>query len=123
MTNRDLGKIESVSILEVWPNEAADFTPWLAEHIEKLGDALGVELGLRETEAPVGGFSLDILATDVNQARPVVIGLSSISTAVTANSIWNVLRLYENLRMRSMRNSAWARRWIGSPWKIAGPAQ
>ena len=35
--------------------------------------ALGLELELRQREADVGGYSLDILATDLNRDRPVVI--------------------------------------------------
>ena len=68
-----LSEIKNVDLREVWPNEAADFTPWLAENIGKLGDALGLELESQATEAAVGGYSLDILATDINRNRPVVI--------------------------------------------------
>ena len=35
----NLGNIQQVSLREVWPNEARDFTPWLAENIDKLGNA------------------------------------------------------------------------------------
>lgn len=66
MTERDIGRIEEVNIREVWPNEAVDFTPWLAENLDVLGKELGIELELDRTEAPVGKYSLDILATDVN---------------------------------------------------------
>ena len=31
----DLGDIEPVAPREIWPNEASDFTPWLAENISK----------------------------------------------------------------------------------------
>ena len=69
-----LAKIERISDLRsVWPNEAKDFTPWLAQNIDELGEALGFDLELQETEAPVGGYSLDILATDINRNRPVII--------------------------------------------------
>lgn len=56
----------------VWPNEARDFTPWLADHITGLGEALGIELETRERESSVGGRSLDIMATD-GSGRPVII--------------------------------------------------
>ena len=69
----DLGKIERVDLRDVWPNEASDFTPWLAENISKLGTALGLELELQEREAAVGGYSLDILAMDINGSRPAII--------------------------------------------------
>ena len=73
MTTPNLAKIKRVELREGWPNEARDFTPWLAEHIAELGQALGLDLELQQTEAAVGGYSLDILATDVNGSRPVII--------------------------------------------------
>ncbi len=68
-----LAKIERVDLREAWPNEAQHFTPWLAENLSALGEALGMDLELQETEASVGGYSLDILATDLNGTRPVII--------------------------------------------------
>jgi hypothetical protein len=73
MTEQPLSSIKRVDLRNVWPNEAADFTPWLAENISALGDALGMDLALQEKEAAVGGYALDILATDVNGNRPVII--------------------------------------------------
>ena len=73
MTTPNLAKIERVDLREAWPNEAVDFTPWLAENIAVLGEALGMDLELQDTEAAVGGYSLDVLATDLNQNRPVII--------------------------------------------------
>ena len=55
----------------MWPDEARDFTPWLAEHLSELGDALELELELQAREAPVGGYSLE--AYDVENDKPVVI--------------------------------------------------
>lgn len=57
-----LGRIERGDLRDAWPHEASDFTPWLAEHISELGDALSLELELQNQEAPVGSFSLDLLA-------------------------------------------------------------
>ena len=73
MTMPNLAKIERVDLREAWPNEARDFTPWLAQNIAELGEALGMDLELQQTEAAVGGYSLDVLATDLNQNRPVII--------------------------------------------------
>ena len=73
MTTPNLAKIERVDLREAWPNEARDFTPWLAKNIGELGGALGMDLELQQTEASVGGYSLDVLATDLNQNRPVII--------------------------------------------------
>ena len=68
-----LGRIEKVDPREAWPHEATDFTPWLAEHISELGDALGLQLELLSQEAPVGIFSLDLLARDLGTNRTVII--------------------------------------------------
>jgi hypothetical protein len=69
----ELGELKSVDIRELWPNEARDFTPWLAENITLLSDALGMELEVTACEADVGNFSLDLLAKDLGSGRPVVI--------------------------------------------------
>lgn len=45
-----------------WPNEAFDFTPWLAEHLEYIGNIIGMDLELIEKEYKIGGYSADILA-------------------------------------------------------------
>ena len=73
MSDIDLASIERVDLRDVWEHEATNFTPWLAENLSRLGEALGLDLELQETEAAVGGYSLDILATDSNGDRTVVI--------------------------------------------------
>ena len=73
MTTPNLAKIERVDLREAWPNEAQDFTPWLARNIDQLSQALDMSLELRQVEAPVGDYSLDVLATDLNEGRPVII--------------------------------------------------
>ena len=70
-TKQELSTIKNVDIREAWPNEAANFTPWLAEHISELGEALGLDLESTGVEAPVGNYKLDILARD--RDRPVAI--------------------------------------------------
>lgn len=67
-----LSKIKRVTLREIWAKEATDFTPWLAENIAQLGEALGMDLELQSKEADVGDFSLDLLAKD-NTGRTVVI--------------------------------------------------
>ena len=69
----ELAKIKTVDLRIAWSNEATDFTPWLQDNIDQLGDALGIELELQQREASVGAFSLDLLARDVSNNRPVII--------------------------------------------------
>ena len=40
----DLGKIHQVSLKELWAGEATHFTPWLAQNLQVLGSALGMDL-------------------------------------------------------------------------------
>ena len=61
-----LGRLEEVPVREIWPDEARDFTPWLAKNLDRLGDELGMNLELVEQEATAGRFRLDVLARDVD---------------------------------------------------------
>ena len=67
------GKIKKLNLRDIWPKEAKDFTPWLADNIGVLGEALGMELALKDTEAAVGDFSLDLLAKDLGTGHTVII--------------------------------------------------
>jgi hypothetical protein len=71
----DLGILKKVIIRKKWPDEASDFTPWLAreENIEMLSLALGLELQVENIEVSVGPYSADILAKDAGTDRYVVI--------------------------------------------------
>jgi hypothetical protein len=69
----DFGELTPVDIREIWANEARAFTPWLAENIARLGEALGMDLEVVAREAVVGDFSLDLLAKDLSSGRHVVI--------------------------------------------------
>lgn len=69
----DFGALKPVDIRELWPNEARDFTPWLADNIDRLSEALGMDLEIVAREADVGDFSLDLLAKDLGSGRHVVI--------------------------------------------------
>ena len=71
--NAELSRIERVDVRKVWPHEAENFTPWLGAHLADLGDALGLDLELRSLEAPVGAYSLDILASELGSNATVAI--------------------------------------------------
>ena len=75
MANITLGSIEKVGLREVWKHEALDFTRWLAreENLSLLGDAVGIDLELQETESAVGGFSVDVFATESGTGKRIVI--------------------------------------------------
>ena len=69
----DLGTLKRIPPRNVWPDEARNFTPWLAENIEQLGETIGMELELVGREIAVGDFSADLLATDLGSGDLVVI--------------------------------------------------
>jgi hypothetical protein len=70
-----LGRLERVTLRKAWPNEASNFTPWLAEeaNLAQLGEAIGLQLELEGVEKQVGSFSADILAKDVSTQQWVLI--------------------------------------------------
>jgi len=69
------GKLKMIDVRDKWPNEATDFTPWLAkdENLSELGSALGIDLEFEDTEVPIGPYSADILAKDAGTGRYVII--------------------------------------------------
>jgi len=73
--HQKLGTLTSVDVRTHWPNEASDFTPWLAQetNILELGAAIGLELEVEHTEVAVGPYAADILARDSATGGYVVI--------------------------------------------------
>ena len=67
-----IGRLEPVSLRELWRNEAYDFTTWLGDHLDFLAGELGMALSLVEQEAGVGPFSADILA-ETDDGNTIVI--------------------------------------------------
>ena len=61
----EIGRLKNISAREAWENEARDFTPWLADHLDMLGDLLGVQIELHGKEVAVEAFSADILARNL----------------------------------------------------------
>ena len=71
----NLGTLEEIKDLrEVWSHEAHDFTPWLAKNISILGDEVGIDISIEETESSVGDFNVDIFATDADTGKKIIIG-------------------------------------------------
>jgi hypothetical protein len=64
-----VAKLTRVQLREIWGDEARNFTPWLAtdEALNLLGEVIGRELELIDTEVAVGPYSADILAKAAGQ--------------------------------------------------------
>lgn len=73
--NMALAKLKKIDLREEWNHEASDFTNWLAqdENLQLLGEEIGIDISLVQTEASVGKFSVDILAEENNTGRKIVI--------------------------------------------------
>jgi len=73
--NSHLGKLEKVDLRDFWKDEARDFTPWLAKenNLELLGETLGLEIELEDTEVNVGNFKADLVAKDINSNKTIII--------------------------------------------------
>ena len=71
MTEPEEG-IEQLDVRAMWKNEALNFTPWLEENLDLLGEEIGMDLEFVQREKPVGPYYLDTLAkkagTDVKVA-------------------------------------------------------
>lgn len=68
-----LVKQKQINPRKMWANEQYDFTPWLVEHIEELGEKIGMELEVVGREVSVGPYSADILAKETSTNNYVVI--------------------------------------------------
>lgn len=69
-----LGTLKEITDLrKIWPHEALNFTPWVAENIDLLGDAVGLDITVEETESSVGDFNVDIYASETGTDRKIII--------------------------------------------------
>ena len=69
----ELGILKTVTPRKKWNHEERDFTPWLAENINELSKAVGIELEVENIEVAVGPYSADILAKDTGTGEFIVI--------------------------------------------------
>jgi len=67
-----IGKMERVPLREVWKSEAKDFTTWLFDNLEILGEELDMDLTPDEKEKSVGSFSADITAEDASGQKVII---------------------------------------------------
>ena len=70
-----LGRLKKVELRDFFKDEARDFTPWLAEenNLELLGETLGLDIELEDTEVRIGKFSADIVGLDRSSNRTIII--------------------------------------------------
>ena len=68
-----VGRLKKVQLREVWKHEARDFTPWLMENPDILGDALGLEIEFTTSEQQVGPFAVDIIGKDLTYNSVLIV--------------------------------------------------
>jgi len=75
MSTIKLGKLEQISLRDIWISEPSQFTPWLAEehNLKLLGDTLGIELLLEAQEKEVGPYRADIVCRNTADESWVLI--------------------------------------------------
>ena len=73
--SKKLSRLEPVELRDIWPNEATNFTPWLAEeeNLAHPGETLGMTLELEGQELNVGNFRADILCRNAVDGSRVLI--------------------------------------------------
>lgn len=80
---RQLGRLERITnIRSVWRGEESEFTPWLAQHLALLSEALGLgteglELVGTEVRLPGASYHADILAREAGSADQAVVLVES----------------------------------------------
>ncbi|MCD6463607.1 MAG: DUF4268 domain-containing protein, partial [Thermotogae bacterium] len=59
-----LGRLQKITVREVWKDEEKDFNPWLEkEGLQLLAQELGLQnVSVKRREVNVGGFYVDLLA-------------------------------------------------------------
>lgn len=73
MSTPIFARLVDVAPRAAWPHEAHAFTPWLADNLDRLSDAIGIPLELTGREVGVGRYSADILASSPADGAVVLI--------------------------------------------------
>ena len=61
---KHVSTLAPVPLRDVWSDEAAEFTPWLADNLPRMLEELGLAHDILGTEQPVGRYRADIVFTD-----------------------------------------------------------
>ena len=128
MATQKLGQLVEVDLRTIWGDESRDFTPWLAEHLDQLGEALGLDLQLIESEAGVGPFAVDILA-EADEATVVIENqlertdhshLGQLLTYAAGRDAWTLIWITPELRDEHRAALDWLNRWTSDEIEAYG---
>ena len=91
----NLDRLRSVNLRSHWPDEAADFTPWVAspEGLELIGEALNLELETlsARSEVPVGDFRADVVCVNTGESGNSLVLIENQLGATDHNHVGQVL--------------------------------
>lgn len=74
MSAPEIQSLRPISLRKIWPNEAQDFTPWLAKHIDRLGATVNLSLEQVEIEVVLPQIGrVDLSAKQAETGARVVI--------------------------------------------------
>lgn len=68
-----IARLQPVNIRQAWAHESNDFTPWLFDNLDALGEAIGIRLEGEGQEVKVGAYSADIIARNSLDGSRVLI--------------------------------------------------
>ncbi|MEU8205552.1 hypothetical protein [Streptosporangium sp. NPDC049046] len=68
-----IGRLEKVSLRELWPHEVRHFTPWLWANPGELGRVLRMDLEWTDSEYPIGRYVADLIGTDRSTGDMVIV--------------------------------------------------
>jgi len=71
--NKNLGKINKLSLRQIFKSESLEFTPWLLEHIDELSETVGIEIVDVHRESGVGDFNCDLIGIEENTEDKIII--------------------------------------------------
>ena len=67
-----IGRVNRTPLRDVWNDEARDFTPWLVDNIDVLGEALDLSFVSVQREQRAGDFSVDIAAEEEGGGKFII---------------------------------------------------
>ncbi|TET07213.1 MAG: DUF4268 domain-containing protein [Candidatus Atribacteria bacterium] len=68
-----LKKLDLEGIRKIWPHEENDLSPWIAENIDSLNEALNLQIEIESNEEYIYNFRLDLAGTENYSQMPVII--------------------------------------------------
>lgn len=117
MIKKELSRKKFVSIRDVFEREDKDFTPWLNDNLDILSHELNIDIIDSNIEKAVGDFSCDIVATDADSNRRVIIEnqfgqtdhdhLGKIFTYAAGTDAKTVIWLAETFREEHKKTLEW----------------